>query len=303
MRKAFIIMTGIYLSLVGLLLTGAVVLTLTMQSKLATPAPLNPWQIAIFNCPFLIWVLTTAIGLFCRRDWARLSLLVMSGFAVITGIVATVTIGLLSAPATLEPEPAQLMVKGLTVGFMACFLIVLPVSYFIIFTRPKMKELFIAGQRPLVTPRRPLGMMILILFSLFGVVTSVGMLFQNLPLLLFGMVLNGWMTRIFGFLMLILNLYIIFGFWKTTRASWYVYLTWLIASIANVLTNIVLVNDNIIEQLWVVRLPSVNIVTLRITNIFTLIVLVVLFSYIYIKRKLFLQPPSGEGESASSLAE
>ena len=93
-----IILSGIYLLIIGgfmALGVGAVILSPGAGME---KGPILAGVIAFYAVAAL-WLFVTAVGIFCRKNWARVSTFVLSGFALFAGISTLVMMPFFKSPA------------------------------------------------------------------------------------------------------------------------------------------------------------------------------------------------------------
>lgn len=231
MKKFFLIATGIYLlvlSLIGLLV-GAISFWMLQTQVEVLSSNMNPWVFLAYWVPLIIWLAASGIGLFRKRNWARYSILTISGFAIFMGTIFCIIFGMMRLPETeVASDIFNLTFKVVFLGLTVLFLIVLPIIYFIFFTRPSVKGMFqtrMQGQSQ-IDLERPVGISILAIFYLLsGILDLVLMVFPMVKNMSFlGIVISGWWLRIYQFVIAVLSSYIGYGFWRLKKAAWVAFL-------------------------------------------------------------------------------
>ncbi len=131
MKKFFIGLTGVYLlflALIGILFGAINSLNLNSNPTLSTNERV---QLLLMWLPLIGLLIATGIGLFRKKNWARYSIMVMSGFAIFMGFFGCLGFSFLPLPAS-EEVPVEL-IKLIIVTIFFLFLIVFPVIYLIFF--------------------------------------------------------------------------------------------------------------------------------------------------------------------------
>ena len=143
-----------------------------------------------------VWGVATAVGLIRRKNWARVSLLVISGVLVFVG--AGSILSLLLLPALMPDGAEQSAVREMTLGMLVFYglLVIVGTWWLVLFTRRRIREEF---QTP-ATSVAPLPKSIT--FVAWYMV-STGMLIPFLALLdwpagILGVILTGWAARFFN---------------------------------------------------------------------------------------------------------
>lgn len=222
MKKFFVVITGIYLLLLALLSGALGVSGFLVPPEVQEAQSASPLTVFCVFMPVMVWLAATGVGLFMRKNWARLSLLVMSGLALFSGVTSMAAIALMPFPDTGLDADAVGAIKAIIVGVMGFFLVVLPVTYGIFFTRKSVKTLFGNPDENQSKSKRPVGITILALFTVVGAVGSVASLFTSgasgIPF--FGLTLTG--TAMKGYMLFIayINLYLAYGYWKLQKQAW-----------------------------------------------------------------------------------
>lgn len=240
MKRFFIVLTGIYMLLLALLSGALGVSGFMVPPEIQQTQSASPVTVLCVFAPIMIWLAATGIGLFMSKNWARLSILVMSGLALFTGLTTMAVIGFMPFPDTgLEPAAVG-MIKAGIVGVVGFFLVFLPVIYGVFFTRKSVKSIFGTLGEKRTESFRPVGITILALFTLFGAIGGLFSLFisgtQGIPffgITLTGTVMQGYMILISG-----INLYLGYGFWKLKKSAWLTGVAIYVFGIAHTVFNI-----------------------------------------------------------------
>jgi hypothetical protein len=104
-----------------------------------------------------IWGIITSVGLFCLKNWARISIIVFSVILILTGAFAGLLVLLVPLPAAPNQATSQSAVTVVR-GAMAAFwfgLAGIGTWWLILFTRPKVKEQFTALPPAYAVPGAP----------------------------------------------------------------------------------------------------------------------------------------------------
>lgn len=143
MKKVIVVLTGGYLSLLGSLgFLGSVILLIFLALGKSTHfSPQNPLVIPFIYLPVVAWLLATGIGLILFKNWARYSLFLMSGLAILIGVALSAIFQLMPFH-HLTNQTVIATVRIIVTGISIVFLILLPVFYCIFFTRKTVVALF-----------------------------------------------------------------------------------------------------------------------------------------------------------------
>lgn len=139
-----------------------------------------------------VWGITTSIGLFRLRRWARISTLIFSGLLAFFGVLSSPFILVVHIPDTPGANPA--VMSGIKI-FMVVFYLTLAaigIWWLIYLTRPAVKAQFEVGFVPGPPPRRPLSISIIgWLLIICGCFLPLNLLLHS-PIIVLGIVLTGW---------------------------------------------------------------------------------------------------------------
>ena len=159
----------------------------------APPFPLLAIGIVVAaTCAILSgWGIWTAIGIFRRRGWARVSIVIFAALLTFMAGSAGLVILVMRLPA--QPNVTQGMMDAIRWGMGGFYslLAAIGVWWLVLFNLSSTKEYFAQGV-PSVPPARPLSVSVigwyLLIGSLFMAVPAV----LRLPALVFGAVITGW---------------------------------------------------------------------------------------------------------------
>ena len=233
MKKFFIILTGIYLlflALIGILIVILSFMNFNSNIVLSTNERI---QVAIVWIPLSGWLSATGIGLFLKKNWARYSIMVMSGLAIFMGLIGCLGFCFMSFPEiSAEGTPVQL-IRLIILVPLFLFLIILPSIYLIFFNKRSVKEIFEAAS----SLKRPLGISVLAILSLFNVINMISLtLFPTIPIFpFFGFLISGTAITIHNLILAMVNFYIAYGFWKLKQPAW---ITAIVLGCMNILSGV-----------------------------------------------------------------
>lgn len=158
MKKFFLISTAIYLLLLALL--GILSSLMSYFGLNARPeaslANFSPLYLLLIGLPFIGWLIATGVGLLLKKNWARYSILVMSGFAFLMGVIFCFVFIFMPASNAMNGVVTW-VIKTVFVILSIIFLIILPIIYCIFFTRQSVKDLFLINEGTQSGLPRPVG--------------------------------------------------------------------------------------------------------------------------------------------------
>lgn len=257
-RPTGIVFAAIVLLLISLLqvlmaflmaLSG-VILPMQTRAGVAQAAPMPAWMpifmyvLSAFFVALAAWGITTTVGLFRLRPWARYSVLVIGGGLALIGLVSALGTGLLilipmPLPSTVDASQAQ-TTQALTkvvfavVAFFYAILCAIGVSWLIYFNRKKVREVFTPAltqiqalpsdqalnpaspASPLHFPgsSRPFIISVLAVLDLVGAVICVLSAPLPIPGMFFGFLVEGWRKAVLYVLFAAISAAVGIGLWR-----------------------------------------------------------------------------------------
>ena len=138
-----------------------------------------------------VWGIWTAVGIFRRRGWARISMLVLAGLLVFMG--ASAVLGILVMPFPSTPGVDARTMENARWGIAAFYgaLALIGAWWLVMFNRGATKEYF-AGREPVREGARPLSIGIIGWYLLAGAVGTGLAAVVRMPAVLFGLIVTGW---------------------------------------------------------------------------------------------------------------
>lgn len=172
---------------------------------------------------FAAWGITTAVGVYRVRRWARISILIIAGclgflsFFSILGLLAAITMPQ-PIPAGVNPtqtHSTQFMMRVVLAAIALLYAVGLGIAvwWLAYFNRPSVRALFAGGETTLVESRRPLLISVYSVLTLIGVPGCITAALLHLPGLLLWIVLHGWGRAAFYGCSAAVNLAIAIGLW------------------------------------------------------------------------------------------
>ena len=137
------------------------------------------------------WAVGTGVGIFRRRGWARVSILIAAGVFAFFGLIGVLALCVAPFPvdARVDQRAAEI-IRYAMVGFYALQAL-LGAWWLILFNRPAAKRYFVASAAP-SAPARPLSVTLIAWYLVAGAVLTALSAVVRLPALFFGMTLTGW---------------------------------------------------------------------------------------------------------------
>lgn len=183
-------------SAAALLFAGFMVWSALRASRLETavdsPLPLKAIMLtmAVLFAVFSAWGVSTAIGIFRRRGWARLSMIVFALLLVGMGGSALVGILFIKMPDTGNVSPATM--QNVRVGIAAFYgaMAVIGAWWLLVFNSSPTKQYF--AERPAAPESRPLSISIIGWYLLLSSVGTAAAAILRVPGILFGLIITGW---------------------------------------------------------------------------------------------------------------
>ena len=198
---------------ITLLLSGVLVWTAlaaaSPDANANLPLPLRPvlFGVAVFFLLLTIWSITTAAGIFRRREWARLSIVIFAVLLVGMGVSAVV--GTLVAPV-----PPNASVSEAAMGRIRLMIIVLysamaavGVWWLFLFNSRRTKDYF-SGAALEDRGGRPLSITLIGWFLLLSALVTAFSAIVQVPGMFFGVLLTRWTALAAYSLLTAVNIYL-----------------------------------------------------------------------------------------------
>jgi hypothetical protein len=136
------------------------------------------------------WAVSTGVGIFRRRRWARVSILIAAGVFAFFGCIGVLALWLAALPmdARVDPRAAEI-VRFVMVGLYG-LQAALGAWWLILFNRPAAKSYFVAGAAPPST--RPLSVTLIAWYLLASAVLTALSAVVRVPVMFFGILITGW---------------------------------------------------------------------------------------------------------------
>jgi len=292
MKKLLIVLSGIYIIIVGIIAAAPGFSYLNLRSHKGDLSGVIGGIFIFFICG--LWIVLTGIGIIRKKNWARYSLFVMSYFAIFTGLILYVVaffIRISSHGNNQNPALTSLILFAIS----TVFFIGIPLSFLIFFTRKSVKELFISKEEELKKSPRPFGIKLIVTLMFIGGIGSIVYAFfppyQKLPL--FGAVLlSGVPMRIYLLVFSVIAICIALGLFKLRKTGWIAYVVYGIFSMLLGLINTFTISEAALLEMMPKLRESpyqMPMIFYKISGIAGLLVSLLLLIYVISKKKLFFK--------------
>ena len=222
MSGIFNILTGIYFcgwGLCFLLFSGIMVLMPSDQTEMQTGML---WVVLAMYVVAAAVLITVAVGLFMKRNWARIGAISLAGFALLGGLSASVGTYLMRDVVLDTPEQATIL--GGMIIFLGLFFGIVPLSMIIFYCLQPAKALFISEAACSKDPDRvPLGLRLLAVYfgsSILGLVSVWFTPDYEAPVVFFWIWLSGDALKFFTAGIAVLHVYPAYGFYNLQQLAW-----------------------------------------------------------------------------------
>jgi hypothetical protein len=144
---------------------------------------------------FAAWGITTSVGLFRMRGWARWSILVFSALLAFMGGSSALMISIIPMPPT--PQVSEQFMAGIKIGIVVFYgvLALMGAFWLYYFNTARVRTQFGTGAAVDGPGGRPLSVSVIAWLMLIGGATCIGGAFFPFPGLMFGLMLTGWSAR------------------------------------------------------------------------------------------------------------
>lgn len=181
----------------ALLLIAGLMLVSALMNPPAPEAPAPPFPIKYFligmaNVVIFLaaWGIATAVGIFRRRRWARMSILIFSALLVLFGLLGAAMMAVIPLPETPGADPRVMsFVRAAIVGFY-CALAAIGTWWLVLFNLQRSQPYF-TGPVTTSEPVRPLIITIISGYFLFGALCCLPMALFRFPFMFMGIIFTG----------------------------------------------------------------------------------------------------------------
>lgn len=299
MYKFLIVLTGIYIQLIGLIfgLLGIVMIFAHLPKDADYPG--SNLFVLLFFVLISILMITISVGLFMRKNWSRVSLLILSFLNLLMGV------GVM-AVSTFHSQLNEKLTHQAIISmqiFYGVFFVAIPVLFLIFFNIHPVKALFIIRKKDASgvdadaeDKSAPFGIKVLGVFYFFSVFSALlaGYVspLKEMPLLINSLWLSGTGLKIYFAVLAIINLYLGWGFFRLWRTAWKVSMFFLWGCLALGLYNFLNISQAYLDRMmgnlpekskFIISLPQQ-----RILCLITFVFMAGVTYYIYRKKKYFI---------------
>jgi hypothetical protein len=201
-RKWIAVRVSAGLAMAGSLLTLALGVMMPISMAMA-PRPVGPAAppfpmmafgivMAVIFAAFAAWGIVTAIGIFRRRNWARISIMIFAGLLAIMGVFGGVAALVMTLPPQEGLDPR--IMTALRIGMSAFYglLAGIGIWWLLLFNKQTTKHYFAALQLDEKPGGRPLSISIIGWYLIAASPFSAAMAVFQVPAVICGLVITGW---------------------------------------------------------------------------------------------------------------
>jgi hypothetical protein len=260
--------------------------------------------IILYVILLVIWPLLTGVGMLQFKNWARLSIFIMSVFAIFIGISSCLS--LIFFPQSLLNTPGQ--PRGNITEYLLSivnfiFFIGIPVAFIIFFSGNSVKAIFVPAKAAFIKNRRPVGITLIAFLSFFTAIFWIKFMFSpnypNSPLspLIGGVLFSGIWEKAYFLAVALINIYICIGFLKLKKGAWFAYILFNIASIIiGIINTFATYQVTFFEIVPTIKKSYEGIpdILYKLSGIMGLLIPIAILIYVFSKRRLFLDPKNRE---------
>jgi hypothetical protein len=147
--------------------------------------------LAVFFIGFTVWGVATGAGIFRRRAWARVSIVIFAVLLVGMGGSALLGISFVRLPAS--PDVSEQAMRHVRLAMAAFYggLLLIGVWWLLLFNSARAKQYFTFGGAAL-EGGRPLSITVIAWYLLFLALSTAVAAAMRLPAMLFGLMATGW---------------------------------------------------------------------------------------------------------------
>ncbi len=221
-KKIFIVLSGIYLILAGLIIITVFLMGISSLAKEPNAqVALFKYYNYVFYIIFFLWPIITGFGIILKRNWARFSIFLLSIFTIITGSIIFLAFLIMPSPQNVKAN--YQVIKLFLLGLNFIFFMAIPIFFITFFNSKSVKELFASKKMGQNKTNRPFGVTLIALLSIFGALSILVYVFKplmnNIPLL--GVImLSGKALKAYFLILAFIHTYIGIGLFKLRKAAW-----------------------------------------------------------------------------------
>jgi hypothetical protein len=292
MARFLTILAGLYVALIGLVL--AVLAAIGLMSVPEEKFHGAGMMLVIVNLPIIAWLWATAVGIFMKKQWGRISILILSAGTICMGIMMFVSMNVLKDGAVHARNlPSMIM-------FYGTFLVLIPSFFLLLFNLPSGKAVFLSGPGGTYDQGSgvPLGIKIIAVLYILSI-TGLSYTFiqpdQHLPL--FGdVVLTGLAAKLYMVLMCAICVYIGVGLLKLQSKAWQVFMAYNIIQLVFWVVNMLTLNEENLARWLPPDSGGITLSSYRYLLMFGVLICAVTVFYVYQKKPLFFRVAGGRSK-------
>jgi len=306
MKNFVIAMTWIYHLLIGVLFVFFTIMAfMAPPVKVVSGMTTKQMMTAslMLNGIEAVWLIATALGLFKRKNWARISLLIMSGLALSAALVMIPS--MLFILQSFQEQLSQKdipwhVLQGFAIGFLIIFFVVIPSFFIYFFNKKSVKAVFIPEQERLSLSPIPFGVKLISIsyfMSIFGTFYSIAAI-TNYPLI-GNIFISGALFKIYTVISTAIAVFIAIGLWQLKKSAWYAFIIYNGLMIFKYAVDLLTITEETIARMMPQEFTAnaqFSVGMFKMILIFSLLVPVGLSIYIYKRKNLFF----GKKKSAIS---
>jgi hypothetical protein len=178
-------------------------------------------------CGFAAWGIASGVGLLRLREWARISVLVYSGFLFFASLVCLLIFLVIPVPPNVkDPETFRRTTEGMRIFMVAFFGIMFSLAIFWLwfFNTNAVREQFrgVAPGGPFVADgsRRPVSITIIGWYLLVTAIFYAANLFFHFPIFLFGFLVSGLGKTLFVLAVCVFHVFVGIGLLRLKPWAW-----------------------------------------------------------------------------------
>ncbi len=291
MRKFLIGLSGIYLILVGIIMLALSILSFFLPPQASNSQLLKSYVLmgGITLIVAGLLPIVTGLGIILKKNWARISILLISGFAVLMGLFSSIALFIIPLPQN------DLVTKLIPLVFFVIFLVAVPIAFIIFFNSKSVKALFIPAGGEEKRSKRPFGITLIAVLSLLtGLIVLPYIFFPFFPnkMPLGPIMLSGKALKIYFLIMNFIQIYIGVGILKLRKFAWKTAIFFHLINILIVVVNVFTMTEENLLQMNPALIKgnfSMTLADFRIFSLIGLVTPVVILIYLFLKRNLFLK--------------
>jgi hypothetical protein len=147
--------------------------------------------VAVFLAGMAVWGMLTGVGIFRRREWARISIVVVAAVMTIMCGSGTLTILFIPFPETARTSPELMTAVRWSIAATYAAMTAVGIWWLVLFNR-RSTQAYFAGAGGGQDSARPLSISVIAWYLLAGSLFTALAAVLRFPALVFGVVVGGW---------------------------------------------------------------------------------------------------------------